>query len=203
MLKMPQKLSMADLDGATEVISRAFQDDPLWQYLLPDVEKRKRQQRKLYRVFMTAGIRNGQAYGVSDPLEGVAVWSKPDEKTGFSGLMGSGLLSLILSPVIFSFIKAAPIFGKFEAMQKQYAPEPHYYLNTIGVLPEAQGKGLASKLIRPFLDEAREKGASVYTETMTPGNVSLYEHYGFQVMEEYRVPNTDLCLWAFYLPPSR
>ncbi|MBZ0285130.1 MAG: GNAT family N-acetyltransferase [Anaerolineae bacterium] len=83
-------------------------------------------------------------------------------------------------------------------MQKQYAPEPHYYLNTIAVLPEAQGKGLASQLIKPFLANADAEGVSVYTETMTPANVGLYEHYGFRVMEQYHVPQTDLSIWSFY-----
>jgi GNAT superfamily N-acetyltransferase len=85
-------------------------------------------------------------------------------------------------------------------MQQQYALEPHYYLNTIGVVREAQGKGRASQLIKPVLAEADEQAISVYTETMTPSNVPLYEHYGFVCREEYDVPNTDLKIWALYRP---
>lgn len=46
--------------------------------------------------------------------------------------------------------------------------------------------------------KADAEGVSVYTETMTPANVGLYEHYGFRVMEQYRVPQTDLSIWSFY-----
>jgi len=35
-------------------------------------------------------------------------------------------------------------------MQKRNAPGKHYYLISIGINPESQGKGLASILIRPF-----------------------------------------------------
>jgi GNAT superfamily N-acetyltransferase len=82
-------------------------------------------------------------------------------------------------------------------MHKQYAPMPQYYLTTIGVRPEAQGKGVASKLIKPFIAQAEREGCPVYTETITPQNVSLYQHYGFKVMEQYSVPRTDLNLWSF------
>jgi ribosomal protein S18 acetylase RimI-like enzyme len=71
-------------------------------------------------------------------------------------------------------------------------------LQTIGIRPEAQGQGLASRLIRPFLAEADGRGLPCYTETVTPENVSLYEHYGFQVAEQCRLPGLPLTLWGFY-----
>jgi ribosomal protein S18 acetylase RimI-like enzyme len=138
---------------------------------------------------------------VGDPLEGIAIWSAPGQpETGFSTLVQAGFLNLFASRFVYSLARAFPIFSQFDRMQKQYAPDPHYYLNTIGVAPESQGKGVASKLIKPFLARADEQGVSAYTETITPSNVSLYEHYGFRVMEGYAVPKTDLCLWSFYRP---
>jgi ribosomal protein S18 acetylase RimI-like enzyme len=192
-------LTLADLDRAAEIMSRAFYDDPLWQYLLLDGKKRQNLMPKFYKVFLTAWIRNQQAYGVSDPIEGIAVWSAPNQaEFQFSASFGTGFLKLLFSPIGIAFVKSAPIFSRFEVMQKQYAPDPHYYLNTIAVSPEAQGKGLASKLIKPFLAKADEQRVSAYTETMTPANVGLYEHYGFRCMEQHRIPQTDLSIWSFY-----
>jgi GNAT superfamily N-acetyltransferase len=171
-------------------------------YILPDARKRETALPKVYRVFAGAGIRSQQAYGVGEPLAGVAVWSAPDEQAAFASLLGADFLRLLLSPVVFSFFKALGIFSQFERMRKQYAPASHYYLNTIAIAPHVQGKGYASALIRPFLARADAEGVSAYTETITPANVPLYEHYGFQVMEQYRVPRTDLSLWSFYRPAS-
>jgi len=192
-------LGLADVNRAVLVESRAFQNDPLWEYIIPDAAERARWMPRFYEVFMRTWAASGQLYGVGDSLEGIAVWSKPGQKDlEFGRLVGNGFLKLVFSPFLVQFIRAGRIFSRFEAMQKQYAPEPHYYLNTIAVLPEAQGKGLASQLIKPFLAKADAEGVSVYTETMTPANVGLYEHYGFQVMEQYRVPQTDLSIWSFY-----
>jgi len=112
------------------------------------------------------------------------------------------LLRLLLSPTALLFLRAGSIFARFDQMQKQYAPGPHYYLNTIAVLPDQQGKGLASALMRPILEKADQLRVGVYTETMTPANVGLYEYYGFKCVEQYRVPKTDLSIWAFYRYPA-
>lgn len=191
-----RKLTQADIPRSVEVMSRSFFNDPLWLYIEPDDAKRAKLLPKVFGFFVSLGIQNGQAWGVGDPLLGFSVWSAPGEKEAF-GVNGA-FLRLVFSPVIFSFFKTAPVFSQFQRMQKQYAPDPHFYLNTIGVHPDGQGKGLASKLIRPFLAQADAQGVNTYTETMTPSNVPLYEHYGFQVMEQYRVLKTDLCIWSLF-----
>jgi ribosomal protein S18 acetylase RimI-like enzyme len=85
-------------------------------------------------------------------------------------------------------------------MHNQYAVDPHYYLQTIGVAPQAQGRGLSSLLIRPFMRQAAERGQGVYTETMTPANVTLYQHFGMACMEKAPITGTHLCVWSFYRP---
>lgn len=203
-VKLPRLLSLADLEQAIEVQATAFQNDPLWQYLVPDTEKRTKLLFKFFRVLISSGILAGQAYGVGEPLEGFAVWSIPNQK-GLSliGFIKAGFLKLLFSPFILLFFKAFKVFAKFETMQKKYALEPHYYLNTISVKPSAQGKGIASKLIKPFLEMADNEKVGVYTETVTPENVSLYEYYGFKCVEQYRVPKTNLSVWAFYRPAKK
>lgn len=196
-------LSTADTDRASEVLARAFYRDPLWMYLLPDATQRAVAVRQAFRTFVPLYIRSQQSYGVGEPLEGVAVWSIPGEtrrNATLPALLTANFFTLIFSPLSFAFRRAVPIFGRFSEMQQQYAPEPHVYLNTIGVLPAAQGKGLASQLIKPCLARADRQGQSVYTETMTPANVGLYLHYGFVCREQWRVPGTELSVWAFYRP---
>lgn len=202
-ITLPKILLPTDLEQAVRVQARAFRDDPLWVYVLPDVKQREKLMPTFFKVFFKAWISNQQAFGVSQPLEGVAVWSKPDQKElDFFKLLNAGFPKLLFSPILPSFFKTFRIFAKFEEMQKKYAPDPHYYLNTISVAPEAQGKGLASKLIKPFLAQADLESVSTYTETMTPSNVSLYEYYGFKCMEQYNVPKTDLSIWSFYRPAN-
>lgn len=198
-----RQLSRADLDRAVEVETQAFQEDPLWRYLIADPARRLVAARHFQRPFFRAALDRGRLYGVGTPLVGVAIWSLPGEaEVSFAALLRAGFLRSLFSPLAPAFFKAGPIFSQFSRMQRQYAPSPHYYLNTIGVVPEMQGRGVASRLIRPFLDRADSEHVGAYTETMTPSNVPLYEHFGFRCQEAYAVPKTDLTIWSFFRPPA-
>ncbi|HEU4321874.1 MAG TPA: GNAT family N-acetyltransferase [Roseiflexaceae bacterium] len=192
-------LSPADLAPAVDVMARAFYRDPLWVYLLPDDLRRAALMRACYRVFLTLSIDGGAACGAGEPLAGLAVWEAP----GQPGLRPTRrllwpLLALAFSPFVWSVGRAGPVFQQFGELRRRYATAPHYYLSTVAVAPDAQGRGLATRLIAPFLRRADREGTAVYTETMTPSNVGLYEHYGFRCMEHYRVPDTNLSIWSFY-----
>lgn len=196
---LPVSLTSSDLDASVRIQSAAFQDDPLWVYLLPEPKRRAAALRRCFTPVFATSIRAGQVYGAGTPLAGVAIWSLPDSTTPLRAALPSipGFLKIALSPFVIRFRLAFPIFAKFDEFKQRYVRGPHYYLNTISVAPEAQGQGLASKLIRPFLAEADQGNLPAYTETMTPSNVGLYTHYGFKVVEEYRFPGTDLYLWSF------
>lgn len=85
-------------------------------------------------------------------------------------------------------------------LHKKYANEPHFYLDNIGVLQSARGKGLSSKLIRPFLEMADARKMIAYTDTVTRSNVALYEHFGFKCREEVTIPGTGITVWALCRP---
>ena len=192
-------LSKASLAGAAATMSKAFHQDPLWQYLYPDEQIRQRILLRFFTAILTLSMDSRQTYGVGALPAGVAVWDFPGQKKGLPSFMASvRLLRLVLSSFSLAAYKARTSFAQFERMRKTHAPGPHFYLQTIGIHPDFQGQGLSSQLIRPFLEKADSLGVGTYTETMTPSNVSLYEHFGFVCMEKYVVPETQLSLWAFY-----
>ena len=194
-----RQLSLAETSTAADVLARAFADDPLWQYLLPQRPERILTARQAVRATVPLYARSEQLYGTDGALDGVAVWRPPRPiRPQPSSLLNPSLLTLLVSPFLRALPAAIPIFAQFERMHRQYCPEPHWYLSTIGVVPEAQGRGLASQRIRPILALADRERCSAYTETMTPSNVPLYEHYGFRCMEQYHVPGTDLSIWSFH-----
>ncbi len=81
-------------------------------------------------------------------------------------------------------------------MHKKYASEPHFYLDNLGVLPSTRGQGLSSRLIRPFLEMADIQKVIAYTDTVTRSNVALYEHFGFECVEEAPIAGTGITVWA-------
>jgi ribosomal protein S18 acetylase RimI-like enzyme len=197
-------LTTSDLDRAVYVQSRAFQTDPLWQYLIPNPEKRAVLLPKFFRVFLKASIHCSQAYGVRNPVEGLATWCSPRQRRfEFSGFFLVGLPRLIFGGFFVPFLRALKVLSQTERLQRRIASDSHYYLNTLAVSPESQGRGLASKLVRPFLEKAAEETAGVYVETMALRNVGLYEHLGFQLVGFCSMPSASVSIYAFYIPPKR
>ena len=84
----------------------------------------------------------------------------------------------------------------------KYAIDPYIHLGPFAVDPEKQGQGFASKLIRPMLAHLDENKMHSYLEAQSESNVSLYEHYGFEVLAEGVVPDTDIPHWDMMRPPQ-
>ena len=79
----------------------------------------------------------------------------------------------------------------------------HMYLMAIGVDPAHQGKGHGGRLIREMLTRCDALGKPLYLETVTEGNVRLYEHFGFEVLERIVVKPLDHPMWEMlYEPPG-
>ncbi len=83
-----------------------------------------------------------------------------------------------------------------KAVHKRLVPFKHWFLQTIGVDPQFQGKGYASKLLKPMFTRLDEEGLPCYLETVDETNVQLYEHFGFKVIEKSTIPNTKFTNWA-------
>ena len=191
------QLNKPHIRAAAEVLSRAFRDYPLLQYSFADESKRERIARYFFRLNLHYGIRYGEAYAASPNLEGVAVWIPSDSHpVTFWRLIRSVPLSVIFGFGRYGGGRMKHPGEHMDAVQTRLAPFKHWFLQTIGVDPQFQGKGYAGKLLRPMLSRIDEEGLACYLETLDERNVLLYEHFGFRVVEKSTIPETELTNWA-------
>ena len=62
---------------------------------------------------------------------------------------------------------------------------PHLHLEFLGRNPNVpRSNGAVSALVRPFLERARNEKVPVWLEAVDLNTVSLYQHYGFKIVEE-------------------
>ena len=68
---------------------------------------------------------------------------------------------------------------------KVVGEEPHWFLAPLWVLPEFQGRGVASMLLKEVIEEADQHSPStpMYLEASPQGR-PIYEHFGFVGFEE-------------------
>lgn len=192
-----RQLAFSDVEQAAQVLAQSFVEDPLVSFMLPSRASRIRTLVKFFRVYGEISIKNHCGFGVGEPLQGVAYWKPPDQDDMSISVNSLGkFLPLLITTFPIGYFRAKPITNQIDLLHKKYADEPHFYLDNLGVLPSARGKGISSKLIRPFLEMADSQKVVTYTDTVTPANVRLYEHFGFECVEKSDIPSTGITVFA-------
>jgi hypothetical protein len=196
-----RQLALSDTEKAAQVISQAFINDPLIAFMLPIKRTRIKTLYKFFRAYGEINIKNNRGYGYGEPLQGIAFWKFPNQgNISISIKSLTFFLPLLLTFYPIGYFRAKAILQQIESLHKKYADEPHYYLDNIGIAPEAQGKGIASKLIRPILAMADTQKVVTYTDTVTQSNVAFYEHFGFKCVEQCPIGKTGITVWALRRP---
>ncbi len=185
-------LSRPDATSAGSVLAEAFIADPLWRSLYEDELQRSRILERFFNALIRTAIARQHAHGAGVPLDGVAVWRPPEDRSWGSPSSLVSWLPLLASSFPLKALSVRRVFTEFADMRRRHAPGAHYFLETIGVRPVRQGGGVASRLLRPLLQVADNRRMPVYTETVTPENVPFYEHHGFVLVEARSVEASTL-----------
>jgi len=172
------------------MLSRAFKDD--WKEVFPDPEERSVKTPYVNELFLLYEFSNSKAFITSPKFEGIAVWIHSDKrkKRTFWRMLTSGAIWLAMKIGIKALRKMQALDKYIERKHKELAPFKHWYLAMLAVDPQHQGKRYASRLLNEMLSNIDEEGLHCYLETGGEKNVSMYQHFGFEVVDEFIVPGT-------------
>ncbi|MFP3986107.1 GNAT family N-acetyltransferase [Streptomyces sp. E11-3] len=180
----------------SRTLARAFDDDPMMRWFFPDDASREAE---LGRYFTTIFTRQYVHHGVCEHTEAAAAFWVPAEAQAKAVPDAETIQELqnILGD-------RAPLFRDAVETVAQHTPqEPHWSLSVIGADPAAQGQGHGAALLRSGLAKADAAGLPAYLESSKPSNLPFYEHFGFTVREELRLPGDGPLLWAMRREPRR
>jgi GNAT superfamily N-acetyltransferase len=173
-----RKATSPDIGALANALAEAFQDDPIFRWLMPDDAGRQQRLRRFFTIELgQLVIPRGHAW-TSPELTGAALslppgaWKAPTQIAARQGRCFGIHLP-----------KAAGIAA---LMERRHIREPHHYFPYIGVAPHAQGQGLGSMLMGPTLDRCDEEGLPAYLEATSDRNIALYERLGFRPCAELR-----------------
>lgn len=190
-------LNKSDIPPAAEMLSRAFWNYPVSTYAYPDELIRGKRLPYFFQYVLHYCTKYGEVYSTSQKMEGIAIWLPSDNyPMTFWKLIRSVPLPVFFSLGRESGQRMKSFSDYIDGVHKRLTPYEHWFLQTIAVDPQFQGKGYAGKLLRPMLARMDEVGLPSYLGTIDEGNVSLYEHFGFKVVEKSAVPKTNLTNWA-------
>ena len=192
------RLDNSRLGEASDVLSRAFQDDPAWVWLIPDDERRRQLLPWLFRVGFD--VTAAEVWTTTGPVLGAARWLPPGRAPM---RVGPTLKALVTTP--FRLGKAIAPFLAYgravEALRTQAMPDPHWYLAGIGVDPSAQRRGVGAALMQPGLAAAARAALPAVLLTNNEANLSFYRQNGFAVVREDETPKGGPHAWAMVKAP--
>jgi GNAT superfamily N-acetyltransferase len=192
----------ADVTELSHALGRAFYDDPVSMWIMPDDQARAADQRKFFAAVTRHHHLAGGGVEVAADGSGIgaaALWDPPGR------WKQSTLEQLMLLPAfVFGFgpqLSLGRRMGALFARMKQSHPEePHWYLAVIGSDPSVRGKGYGQALMNSRLDRVDAEHAPAYLESSKADNVPYYERFGFQVTGEIVIPDGGPTLWPMWRP---
>lgn len=186
-------LKKAQILKAGEVLGRALKDDPVSVHVIPDLEKRHATIKHVFQMTSCLGVRYGEVHATSVNLEGVGVWIPFEtyKEHGWGNFICSFKAKMWKLGMEASKL-FKPIMEINKKMHLKYATGKHWYLQSLGVDPEYQGKGYGTLLMKYMLEKVDKNPLPVFLETSTEKNANFYNKLGFDVMEEAIAEGTDV-----------
>jgi ribosomal protein S18 acetylase RimI-like enzyme len=179
-------------------LARAFHDDPLFNFLVPDLLS----QGRANLTFMHSLVADARGFGeiwvarVGAKIAGAAVWLPPGAYPRGAWRETLGVLRDLrsvprLGSRLFVSIRLQNEIQRAHHRMK----EPHWYLSLLGADPMFQRSGAGTALLAPILERSDAEGMPVYLETQKEENLPWYHRFGFEVVEELRVTGSP-SMWA-------
>jgi len=187
------RLEPGELPAATEILARAFRDNPLNQAVIRAAPAaRLRSNRAGVRSYLPIALEVAQVDVVRRDARpaGVLVatppWRWPLPAPGPLGLLrlfwGQGL-------------RVVRRWSEVSARLREHHPgQPHWYLATVGVDPARWGEGVGRELLAAFAARADEDAVAAYLETDRPELEGFYGRAGFQVRRRIEVLGVPVLL---------
>ena len=197
-----RRLDESNIDDAADVVARAFFDDPLERYMLPDDGARLKASWARFRNVLRYGHLFGEVYTTAESLGATAMWLPPGETEMTDERMAkAGMFELPAIVGQEAFSRFIPVIDVFDELHASDAPVPHWYLLVIGVDPSKQRTGLGRALIEPMLTRADAEGVPCYLETANETNLGFYTHLGFAIVTDIVESVSGLRLLTFRRDP--
>lgn len=191
-----------DLDRLAEIAADAYQDYPLHNWLTKGRYDQKAS-KLIMQITLKTMTEDAIIYADSEQLNGFAVWLP----FGFTGsktfpFLFNGGLKLIFHSGLGIIGRLLTYENYAMNLKKEFTDNYDWYLYNLSIKKDAQGKGIASKLMRPMLQFCDDEKMVAYLETNKANNVTLYNHYGFELKREEVIPKTPVTHYSMVRIPQ-
>jgi GNAT superfamily N-acetyltransferase len=176
-----RRATSTDLRRIARTASRAFVDDPVMRWLIPDDDEYEAHHQVFFGNIARRWLATDSLW-CTDDVAAMAGWVPP----GRPEVEPDGVV-----PFEHPEWRLARFAALREAMTGNTPTESHWYLNMLATHPDWQRQGLGAALMGAVFEIADGEGLPCYLETETEVNVAYYQRHGFVVRSEWDVRTDD------------
>ena len=186
-----------DLPEIGSALGRAFFDDPLFAWAIPDDDRRQRVAAEFFALYAKAFLRHNETYTTGREVVAAALWAPPGaEPVSDDDAEELGrLIDEVAGPDATRFLDLTKKFGD------HHPHGSYWYLQFMGVTPGWQGQGIGSALMAPMLERCDREGAGAYLDATSERNKRLYERHGFEAEAPFAASGGPP-LWPMWRQPT-
>jgi ribosomal protein S18 acetylase RimI-like enzyme len=182
----------------TDIITRAFADDPLLNWIALQDGRRMRRIGRLVNTSVELFMPLGETFIGADG-KGCALWVKPSAPA-FPLWQTARVLAML--GMVAGFRRLPEMMEFYRQFESLAPPEPAYHLFYLAVLPEARRQGMGSALLQPILEKCDAERIPAYLENSNSANLKLYERHGFRLTRQWRIADNGPSIWCMYRSPQ-
>lgn len=187
-----------DREVVVTALAAAFMSDPVTNWATPSDRHRPAVLRHFFGCYFDNHLGEGTIY-VDAERRGAAIWALP----GNWRTTPRQDLRIARSFAHPRHWRRGPTVGRgLLGLERIHPPQPpHFYLPTLGVVPELQGQGLGSRLLQPILEICDSDRIPAYLESSKESNIAFYARHGFRVTRELKLPGGGPTMYPMWREP--
>jgi len=180
-----------DLEGLTEMLTDAFLEDPFFRWLVSPGPTHRRRLSHFFTWFLHRALDDGTIL-VADRLSGALLVMPPDSwKLGIR----QQLAEIGLGVRVFGVGRLLSRVLQVDALERQAPSEKHFYIPLLATASSMRSRGIGSALLHRALGHADASGLPTYLENTNEANIDFYRHFGFEVLEVFRIARKGPPMW--------
>jgi GNAT superfamily N-acetyltransferase len=191
----------ADVRALSVTLGRAFYEDPIMTWMLPDDRVRAKSLPRMFAILARRqylGLGGVEVATNGADIGAATLWGPPPGQP-----KESRLDELLLAPAFLWLFRGRARAAQelAELMKKVHPAEPHWYLFAIGSDPAVRGAGFGQALMRSRVDRCDAEHAPAYLESTKRETVPYYMRFGFEVTGQIEAPDGGPSMYPMWRAP--
>ena len=188
-----RKATMDDLPGLVSLLTTAFDEDPVIDWVMPRGERRAEAVDAFFGLILREICLPQEQTYVTDNLGAAILWEPPLGEWPAEPDIPESTWIEITGPDAYPRLSALG-----DLMDANRPTERHVYLSLIGASPAFRGQGLASALLDSGLMRWDRQGVPTSLMSTNGTNLPFYESRGYRVTAEVALPDGGPHLWEMW-----